>query len=518
MLWGFPWSCPWGDNDEMISSLKTANLRDGVRVDVIPADNCGQYYRLVVDGLAQGLPVFIHTGELAEMVGLYESTSSGHLVSVCPQGDWNTTDVDLSAQVQPFASGHARYFLLSLEPTVSLFSQGDGGQLTGWSMTGLERYTNVAPVNYRTNWGRIECTLADAAGTRSVVLTLRGTTLASGSIVGDGACTVAAINSTISGTVNVSWTGNVSGAVYAVWPARYAVHYQASGWTGADFPRTPSAYIYDDGTMQTGKYRSPALAGGTWYIVAHQVDDSLNESTGIMAGGSTLTIPGTPMPCTGLAYVSGNATNTQVLWFYGSGATGTYLYDSLSGGSGGIDLHTPTYITGNSGYTLTGISAGFSGKRYIIARGVLAGVDDGAGVALELSYSGGAVLLPQPPDVGLGNDIEVSGLTMRVRASINIVDAASIPSGVQLFFWETTGALVTGTPIATLPVSTGSNRVGTELVVTLSGAAAANGEYYYSARSVLGTAYSTSMSTRGPVRLTTVQPAQPASILVRAGA
>ena len=500
----------------MIADLDAVNASDGVRVTVIPAANCGQYFRLVVDGIAQGIPVYIPTGVSAEIVGLYESTSSGHIVSVCPQGDWSSTDIDYSVQTQPFASGHARYFYLTLEPTVACFTHGDGGQLTGWSMTGFARYANVAPVNYRTNWGRVECTLTDTAGVRSVVLTINGSTLASGDITGDGTCTVAAVASGVSGTVTVAYTGDVSGSLYVVWPQRYAVHYQASGWTGADFPRTPSAYIYDDGSTNTGKYRSPALASGTWYVVAHQVDDALNESTGLMSGGATITIPGTPMPCTSIVYVTGDYSNTQISWSFGTGATGANIFDSLSGGSG-MELSTPTYTTGTSGYTLTGLSAGYSGKRYILVRGVANGFDDGNGVPLEITYSGGNVVIPPVPDVGLGNDIEVSGLTLRVRATVDISSAYSIPTGIQLFFWETTGSINLASPIATIAVSTGSDRVGTDLVKTLSGTALANGQYYYAARAVNGSAYSATYPTRGPVRLTTAQPAQPASITVRAG-
>ena len=523
MIWGFPYTLPYGDHDEMISDLDAADIGGGVRVKFRSSSGVAQYYRLVLDGIPQGIPVYLSSGASGQLVGLYQAQSSSHVVSVCPQGDHNSPDIDLSAQYRPWASGHSKYFYAEIAPALQCFSDGVGGQLTAWSMTGFARFVNCAPVALRTNWGYCTVTLSDVAGVRSVQLELNGTVLASGDITGDGTCTVAAVSSGVSGTVTVAYTGGATGVLYSVWPAKYAIHYAGTGFTGASFPRTPEAYLYDDGT-NTGKFWSPILSGGQYWIVAHTVDDSQNESTGLMSGGATITIAAPPWHVTGLAYVTGNSSASQITWdanSTGTTPTGFYIYDSLSGGSG-ADLSTPTQTTGDSGITLTGISTGYSGYRYVIVRGVAGGVDDGNGEPLSIEYSGGLVVLPRPPSVGVGRDIEVSGRVLRVRLSVNLSDGETTPTYLELYAWPAasgTGGVDYSSPIATGTVSTGTQRVGADLIVTLSGSVASDGEYYYSVRSRnSGGTFSPSAPALGPVRLTTVQPAGPTAITVRGGA
>lgn len=520
MIWGFPFTVPYGDHDEMISDLDAADLGAGVRVKFRSSSGIAQYYRLAVDGVAQGMPIYVSSGQEGQLVGLYQAPGAGHLVSVCPQGDYNDVDVDLSTQVRPFASGHSKYFYLEVSPALEIFSDDVGGQLSSWSMTGFARFINCSPVAWRTNWGKCTVTLSDTAGVRSVQLSMYGTTLASGDITGDGTCTVAAVSSGVSGTVAVVYTGNITGNLYVVWPYKYAIHYASTGFTGASFPRTPEAYAYDDGT-NTGKYWSAVLSGAQYWVVVHSVDDSLNESTGLMSGGATITISTPPLQCTALAYTTGDASATQLTWDAGSGATGFYIYDSLSGGSG-FELSTPTQTTGDSGITLTGISTGYSGYRYVILRGVAAGVDDGNGEPLVIEYSGGLVVLPRPPIVAMGRDIEISGRTLRIRLTVNLADADAIPTRVELYAWPVasgTGGVDYSTPLATGTVATGTQRIGADLIMTVSGTVASDGQWYYTMRARnSGGTYSSIAPVAGPVRLTTAQPTGPVALTVRGGA
>ena len=171
---------------------------------------------------------------------------------------------------------------------------------------------------------------------------------------------------------------------------------------------------------------------------------------------------------------------------------------------------------------LTGISTGYSGYRYVIVRGVASGVDDGNGEPLVIEYSGGLVVLPRPPSVGMGRDIEVSGRTLRVRVSVDLSDADSIPTYVELYAWPVdsgTGGVDYSAPIATGTVSTGTQRIGADLILTISGTVTGDGEYYYTTRATnSGGTFSAAAPAVGPVRLTTAQPTGPTAISVRGGA
>jgi len=514
MQWGFPWSCPWGDHDAMFASLEVADMGLGPRVRVVPESGLPQYVRLGVDGLPQGSPVWAQTGAETELLGVWQQPgATGHIVSVFPQGDWATTDIDVSAQSDAFASGRARRIIVEIEPTLSVFS--DGRQLTGWSLTGLRRFVNCGPVDASPHWARLRWYLTDAAGVRSLSIYNGSTTVASGNLTGDGTLTLAAVASGVAGSVGVTYTGTGSGNVHVCWPASYDVYWKTgSGFTGADFPRTADATVYDDGQGNTHWFMSNVLPAATYYVVVHQTDEAGNESTGLTGGGEAVTVYGPPAAPTGLAYVTGDASATQVTFSGGSGATGYLLYDSHSGV---FDMDAPTTTLSTSGtVTLSGITTGYSGYRYVIVRSTLGGADDGNSDQLRIEYSGGAVVLPRPPVPGMGTP-RVSGRTVIIPCTVSLAEYDALPTTVELFAWEiSSGSFNSGSPLSTGVIVTGSMRAGSEIVISVSGTAAADGMFYYLVRagSANGT-YSANSEYAGPVRLTTTAPSQPADITAK---
>jgi hypothetical protein len=515
MMWGFPWSVPWGSHDEMFAEMNVADLGMGPRVRIKVESGLPQYVRLAVDGKAQGNPVYARAGVTTELVGLWQfAGATGHTVSLLPQGDWPGTDLDLQGQIDQWASGRARRISLEISPSLAIFD--NGAQLSGWSISGLRRFVNCSPVGARTNWSKLRCVLSDSAGTRTVYIDYGSTTLASGSRVGDGAITLSSVDSGVSGSVSVTYTGDYSGQVYCAWPAAYAIHYTTgTGFTGTDFPRTPDATVYDDGQSNTHYYHTSVLPAATWYIVVHQVDEAGNESTGLTGGGSTAVTYGPPARNTGLAYVTGDATNTQVTFSGGSGATGFLLYDSHSGV---MDLNAPTSTLSNSGATvLTGIAAAYSGYRYIIVRSLVGGIDDGNSNQLRIEYSGGAVVLPRPPAPGVSPTVGIDGRTMTIPVSVSLAEYDAMPAYIEIYLWDVaTGSFISGSPAVTGTIATGTMLIGTEIVTTVAVTAPDDGQYYFLARSVTsGGIASSNTDYVGPVRLTTAQPAQPASITAK---
>jgi len=403
---------------------------------------------------------------------------------------------------------------LVIEPTVVTFSSSP--QLSGWDLTGLRRYQNCEPLSgiSRPTWARVSYVLSDAAGTRTVQLKIGDTTLASGDAVGDGALTCSAVASGVSGTVNVTYTGDESGTVWLVWPSAYAIHYTTgSGFTGADFPRTAEATIYDDGQSNTHRWQSDVLTPATYYVVVHQVDEAGNESTGLASGGYTGTTYGPPAQINGLAYLTGDDSNTQITFTGGSGATGYDIYDSHAATV--LDQSAPVFTTGDSGaITLSGITSGFSGYRYVLVRATLGGVDDGSSDMLRIEYSGGLVVLPRPPVPAIGTNAKATGLTIIVPTTVSLAEYDAVPAYVELYAWEIdTGSFDSGTPLSTGTIATGTMRVGAEIVITVSGTVAAAGEYFFLARTRSSDGITSDNSAyAGPVRLTTSQPPMPDSV------
>lgn len=349
MLWGEPWGCCFGDPDELVMSLDIEDLGDGprVRVQINPdvrtgsriisdgfwgafiwGDDWGgtsedynqtysQFIRLIVDGKYQGPYVWAEVGKTVELLGTWGKNSGDHVVSIQLNGDSNDTNNAHPNQNDAFLETRADRIKVDVTAVPSFESSGDSGQLASWSLSGMQRFTNVRPVDLFPNWARLEVTLIDTGGTRAVTLSQNGREVASGSRAGDGTITLAESNgSGLSGSVDVTYSGDVtSGSDLTIrWPKAFAIHYQKSAFTAPDFPRTPEAILVDDGRNNSRTYRSPQLASGTWRIVAHQRDANGNESAGLAGGGDSVDLVTPPDAPTGLAYVSGDAEATIIEW------------------------------------------------------------------------------------------------------------------------------------------------------------------------------------------------------------
>jgi hypothetical protein len=394
-----------------------------------------------------------------------------------------------------------------------VLAYSESGQLTGWSLAGVKRFTNCYPAEFRPTWGMLDCSLTDAGGTRTVVLSMRGLTVAQGSRVGDGAITLAEANdSGISGSVTVAYTGDAPAAKVVIrFPAKVRFHYKTSQFTAPNFPRTAEGEIFDDGYSNAFTFRSAKLAAGTYYVVSHQVDEDGNESSGLFAGGDSLAIVAPPEPPTSLAYASGDSTNTVVQWTASATSGATYnIYDSLDGLE--MDLSTPnhTHIAGAGTLTqaLASIGAGFAGKRYILVRAVKTGVEEGNMAILEIEYVSGARVAPRPNAPLIGRDITVSGRTLTIPVVIDITNQKAATATVKLFVYAPGGSPNYAAPDATATVGTAmgslitTNAAKTRLVLTY--AAGSDMTRLCQIRSVTaGGVQSENTEVYGPFRLTT---------------
>ena len=101
-----PWSGFWGNPEDFTApyhdTLMFADMRDGVRATFDVVSGYEQYYRLVIDGVPSGPPIYGAAGQPNQLTGLYESADSSHAVCIVPQGGWPGEDIETSGQMQLF--------------------------------------------------------------------------------------------------------------------------------------------------------------------------------------------------------------------------------------------------------------------------------------------------------------------------------------------------------------------------------------------------------------------------------
>lgn len=506
MLWGEPWGGFWGDPDELVMSLDIADLGDGprVRVKINPdvrtgtrliadglwgefmwGDDWGatsesydqtysQFVRLIVDGKFQGPYVWAKVGKTVELLGTWGKGSGDHVVSVQLNGDSNDPNNAYPNQSDAFLETRADRLKVDVTAVPTLESAGDGGQLSSWVLSGMKRFTNVRPVDLFPNWGRLEITLVDTAGTRAVTLSQNGREVASGSLAGDGTITLTESNgSGLSGSVDVAYTGDVtSGSDLTIrWPQEFAIHYKQSAFTAPDFPRTPEAVLVDDGRNNARTYRSTQLASGTWRIVAHQRDDNGNESTGLASGGDSVALVAPPDPPTALAYASGGAAATIIQWTASATGGATYnIYDSGAADVINLDTATATHIAGvgTLQQTLPAISTSYTGTRRVIVRAVDGGIVEGNAETLYIEYVNGQVVPARPPKPKAESYITLSGRTLTVPAAVNLLQSSGTPVWLHLFLRAPGAAFDYDNPDTVVALGTA---VGQAIVTDLAGVA-----------------------------------------------
>lgn len=521
-LLGAPLSVPLGGPDEMFATLELADFADGVRVRIKPHAGYGQYVRLVIDGVAQGSPMYASESQPLQLIGMYESNESPHVISVVPQGDWASDTIDPIYQQIAFMAGRSERIYASVTTSPEQFSYGDSGQLTGWALTGLRRFCNLDAVRYRPQWGRLAVTLEDSGGTRTVTL-YRGTVeMASGSRSGDGSITLTASNgSGIAGSVSVTYTGDITSGGYFVarFPKQLKAHHKSSSFGGGDFPRTADGTIYDDGTSNIFYYRSAKQgSAATYYVVVHQVDDAGVEGTGTQSGGATVALVIPPQPAGTPVYTSGDYSNTVVSFAASATVGATYnYYDSGDTGIRDMSAATGTHASGSGTLTQTlpAISSGFTGIRYLMVRAVSSGVEEGSTKILEIEYYSGSVIAPRPPVPYVQGAPTTSGRQITVSYIINTTEAQGTVATIKLFVVAASGSINYASPQASASVG---SAVGGVISGSISYTASSDDIYKYALRTqTSGSVQSANTDTYGPVKLNTGVPGDPSAIVVREG-
>lgn len=523
MIFGFPFGVPFGRHSapEMFTYGKCTLIHgQAYLLEWSVATDCDGYYRAAVDAAKIGRPIYCVAGVVQQMI--IQIPDGARTVSICPQGQFADNAVRIQDQIDAFFADGLHFIdraQVNIVATVKVLYEKTA-QLSSMDVGGFKRFTNVAPVDGRKTWGKLDVQLVTSGGVHTLTLFVNGRDMWRGSRTGDGSIDIfgGGYQGKV-GTVTLTYTGDIAltdgVAVLLKWPDHYNIYLKSTAFVGGDFPRTVTATIPDDGFSNTFVFKSFVQAGGGKYIVVHEVGDDGNESTGIQLGGLLLTTYDTPAAPTGLAYVSGGGTNTVIHWTASTTSGASYnIYDSLATGILNATDIQGTHVSGSGTLTQTLANIGsYTGLRYVLVRSLKTGVEESNLTLLILEYASGTYIALRPPVPYGGNHFSTSGRTLTVPVSLYLDPSNATPATVELYVYLSTGSpnYASATATASVPTNPGGLSV---LSLSIAGTVGANGVYLYELRSkTAGGTNSGNVNTYGPVELTNTAMADPVFVV-----
>lgn len=294
------------------------------------AEECDGYYRIAIDAAKVGRPVYCIAGERQQ--AMIQIPDGARVISVCPQGEFADNGVRVQDQIDAFFEDGLHFTERVQLNIVSIpkFIYKGSTQLSALDIGGLQRFVNVAPVNGRRTWGKLDVELVTAAGVRTLTLYVNGQAMYRGTR------TVAAGNGTIdlygggflakTGSVTLTYTTDIALAdgvqAIAKWPAKHRAYLKdaepfihgdfynsalqsedltASPWAASNTTVTADQADAPDGTHTADRVACGAGALGNVYLIN-------NNNSGLAAGTYTASI-----------YVKGTVGQQVYLYVYASG-------------------------------------------------------------------------------------------------------------------------------------------------------------------------------------------------------
>lgn len=504
-------SCSLGAIEEQIRYLDITPLQGGVRGRWIPTAGYAQNFRIGVDGVGFASK-FADENVISELTAPYPAGGTDHITTITPIGDWQLP-IDIEPQFIAYTQQRPnRYHLdISAVPVFQSF-KADGTpvtQLSNWNITGIRRWLNCKPHPHNKTWATLSLDMVTIGSVHTIVLSINGFEIAVGDITGNGTCTLNEKNSSgVSGFVDLTYTGAITSGLFVVdYPVSYKVYAKLGSplIAGEFISGNLKATIIDNKRDNVFTYRSPIVAAGTWYIVAHQVNENGTESTGT-TNVSILTKL-VPDSVTNLQYTGGGYAAAIVSWTASTTALSTYnIFDSGDTGFLDIDSATSTHIagTGTLTQTLPAISGSFLGKRYVVVRSVLAGVDDGTVKILTIDYSSGSATGEPPPPLLQAGRVSIVGRTLSVSCSVDSTRSLTVPVNLQMFLYPAGTSPNYAIPTTTLALG---NKIGASWFKTISATAVSDGDFEAVIRTIAASgAQSLNTNEIGVFNLTLVAP------------
>lgn len=438
MITGFPTSCVTGVPEDLIDYL-SSNVTSGA-VAVTFSPNVTGWFTIIVDRYVNPISQYVAAGATSTFnAPLTARSRARHQISVAFLGDWQ--DYPDAVIQQQLAQNLTRITLdITAVPSIQLLGSTGSGALDDWELAGLRRFTNVDRSTRKT-YGTLEVSVAQGSDGYVVTLATKdGRTIAQGTTESDGPLTLTG-DYGVSGSVNFAYTGDLTAQLLIRWPAAIKIHYKTTPFVAGNFPRTAEKTLYDDGGRNDYAFSSGDLAAGTWYAVAHQVDENGNESTGLDGGGETFDIVAVPASVGVPRYVSGDETDTVVAVELSDDGAAYWVFDSLTTGEMSNDpqqiITSPTVDSADCLIQLADLSGSdpsFTGERYVWVQAVLGGINDQAVDVLTLRYVDGQYVRPLPPTPDVSSPT-TDGLALTVKATVVKLSSDGIPATVELFLF-----------------------------------------------------------------------------------
>ena len=482
MMSGDPSSVPAGDNEDFFLDFLVDDDATGLgaRIQLEMATGYGdQFVALIADSEIRQI-LWMAEGDIWEGWVAYDPAREIHAVSAHPLGDWNyVTDLDITYEHRLFFSDKGVSIVLEWDAVIeALTAYDDDDQLSGWSLTGLQRALNCMQVEGSPTQGRLDIEITDNGGDYTVTLSMNGYAIAEGTRTGNGVVTLAEQNdSGVSGSVTIAYSGDLALADAAWLGIRWAAGYYVHCATSLSFPRTAEVYVYDDGLGNRFAATIGDLAAGTYsYVIQAHTDTGVAGTNTSVIG--TVTVPGPPDPPGALSYVSGNYAATVIGFTNSPTAGATYrLYDSELGEPPDMATVADTLIAGTPSaartWTLPALSAPAAGIRRVVVVALSGGVEDGYRRALSIEYDAAGNVIPARPNIPGAQTSSANGLTLTAQYTYDTADEDAEATILQAFLIAEGGTVDWTRPsgVASIAAS-GTLRSG-----TVQATAAADGWY-----------------------------------------
>lgn len=457
---GGPTSVPWGDIEELYLDYDVRDAVQGAYITISHPPGYGNMWNAIVSDQRVVEIIFIAEGEKQTRFASYDPKfPGGHAVSAFPLGDWDSTgDIDVTIGQVDFVSdkgGSARFDFPAIMQIAE--SWGDLQQLDNWTLTGLARFATSRPGAIKTQ-AKVDVAISDSAGTRTVVLSVGGIAVASGSRVGDGTITLLeANNSQLSGSVDIAYSADVSSGCWITgrWCQSYLVQVGSASVT-----------VVDNGRGDLCSATLSGIAAGV-----HTLTITATSDTGVVGTefSQSITIPGRPLPPGKLSYVSGDWSDTIVAALASAtpGATYHLLDVEELGGPVKYSEVAATYPagTGTIQFALPSLAAPAAGVRRIVIAAMNGAVEDGVRRKLSIEYdAAGAVVLPRPnvPQFDYARPTPVTlGRRIACDWSYDATDSLGVATQIVAFLVAEGGAIPADgdTPDAVASVGVGRGTI-----------------------------------------------------------
>jgi len=308
MIPGFPPSVHPGDHDCGIIVGTIEDMGDGLslRAPVQAPTNLGDCYWIVIADHILGRIFKLEEGARPKFVRIKVdgSKANPHTIAFAPIGKTPTLvpGFDPRIQLNIFEENQGKYLSLEWDATAGMLDYkmySDDAQLSGWNLSGLRRLLTGRPVNQTPTEMQLDVEIITAGGVHTVILSLNGYNICSGSRTGDGQVNFYPLNgSGVSGPVNLTYSGDIAlgGAYLAIrWPKSYQMYVD----------NVLAKTVQDNGLGNRFTARVGPKAAGTYSMKVRGVSDT--NAAGTFSTPINKTISTRPFPPGVPVYHAGGA-------------------------------------------------------------------------------------------------------------------------------------------------------------------------------------------------------------------